>query len=157
MRGRKKLPDEIKVIRGTDQPVRMSPNAPKLRVEMPMPPDWLTETAKEAYLEIAGILLDMRVVTRAHRMPLILLCEAYADYRKYRDILQEVGETYTTTSESGTIYRVRPEVGMRNEAWKQFRSMCSEFGLTPSSATKVQAIGDNEEDPLEALKKRLGK
>jgi P27 family predicted phage terminase small subunit len=166
MAGRKPLPDAVKQLRGTDQPVRMSKSVTKLTVQIPEPPEYLSERAKEAYWQLASVLHTMRIITIADKTALELLCESYATYRECYEFVQKNSRTYETYStypvrnaegmvtgheqvEGSVMYRPRPEVAMMNEAWKQVRSMLAEFGLTPSSRSKVSAMGENEEDPFD--------
>lgn len=171
MSGRKPKPDEIKVLTGTFRADRTNPDKPKLALEIPMPPDWLSERAKEAYSELAGVLHNMKVITSSDRTALSLLCESYATYRECYEFIKVHGRTYRTgtpvakkdiegdiigydLAEGTIMYRAYPEVAIMNEAWKQCRSLLAEFGLTPSSRNKVSAIGEKEEDPFTAFLKK---
>lgn len=53
------------------------------------------------------------------------------------------------------IIRPRPEVKMASDAWRRVQRMLVEFGLTPSSRSKVSRAGDAEEaDPFEQWARR---
>lgn len=80
----------------------------------------------------------MGVLTLADGTALELLCSAYADYLEASEVVRVAGTTYTSTTAQGdTMYRPRPEVAMRNDAWNRVAKMLAEFGLTPSSRSKV--------------------
>jgi phage terminase small subunit len=59
------------------------------------------------------------------------------------------GTTYSTTTQQGdTMYRPRPEVAMRDGAWKRVMDGLRDFGCTPSSRAKVttaEAMADDAE------------
>jgi P27 family predicted phage terminase small subunit len=42
----------------------------------------------------------------------------------------------------------RPEVAMRSDAWNRMKSMLAEFGLTPSSRSRVSATGKPSQGKL---------
>lgn len=67
---------------------------------------------------------------------------------------QRLGLTYATITPNGIMIRNHPAVAIRSDAWRRARAMLSEFGLTPSSRTKVQVIGGDEADPFEEFMKR---
>lgn len=47
------------------------------------------------------------------------------------------------------IIRPRPEVKMASDAWRRVQRMLTEFGLTPSSRSKVKGEPEGEADPFE--------
>lgn len=147
--GPKALPTAMKILKGTDQPCRINKKEPKLAVERSLVPEWLSERGQEAYRQLSDVLVSMNVLTKADRMALELLCDAYADYREAKDYLKGKGTTtYETATESGVIFRAYPQVGMVSDAYKRIRSMMTEFGLTPASRSKVSAQGEEQKDPL---------
>jgi len=74
------------------------------------------------------------------------MCEARADWLSARDeITAAGGETYVT--EAGLI-KAHPAVAMRNDAARRLQSLLAEFGMTPSSRSKVSAKDeDGKADP----------
>jgi P27 family predicted phage terminase small subunit len=147
--GPKALPTAMKVLKGTAQPCRTNTKEPKLAVERPLVPKWLSEKAKEAYLDLSEILYGMQVLTKADRTALEMLCDAYAEYRQAREFVEQYGMTYgVTTKEGDTLHKVYPQVAIASDAYKRVRSMMTEFGLTPASRSKVSAQGEEQKDPL---------
>jgi P27 family predicted phage terminase small subunit len=52
--------------------------------------------------------------------------------------------------EGATSVKLRPEVVMRQDAWRRVMSGLAEFGLTPSARTKIQTVdGGKVSDPME--------
>jgi P27 family predicted phage terminase small subunit len=147
--GPKSEPTAMKVLKGTARPDRVNKKEPKLSVERPLVPKWLSEQAKDSYRELSEILVGMAVLTKADRTALEMLCDAYGEYRQARAYIQEHGLTYETTGKDGTtMYRAYPQVAIASDAYKRIRSMMTEFGLTPASRSKVAAQGEEQEDPL---------
>lgn len=96
------------------------------------------------------MLEEMGVLTTADPHALAMLCDAYAEYLECRQIVTNVGRTYTTTTQQGdTMIRPRPEVAMASDAWRRVQRMLTEFGMTPSSRSKVKGSPREERDPFE--------
>ena len=89
----------------------------------------------------------MRVITKADRKCLELLCDYYSEYRDCRKFIIDNRYTYKTVTASGDeMHRPYPQVGMYQNAWKRILDGLREFGLTPSSKSKVSAIDDLQDD-----------
>ena len=58
--------------------------------------------------------------------------------------------TYESVSESGTMIRAHPAVGIQADAWRRAKLMMTEFGMTPASRAKVSVTDAGEVDPLAA-------
>lgn len=98
----------------------------------------------------------MGVLTLADGKALELLCDAYAEYREARSVCEREGMTYESVSEHGSMWRARPEVAIASDAWRRIASMLREFGLTPSSRTKVQTTGEGADKPANPFKELAG-
>lgn len=149
MPGRKKTPTHLKVLKGTAQRCRLNPNEPIIKVVKLKCPDYLDPQAKRTFKKLAILLQEMEISAVSDQQALAMLSDMYSIYRKMLSLLQNVGFTYETTSASGDIMiRPRPEVAILTEAWKNTRSMMAEFGLTPSSRSKVSTPGINQQNLL---------
>ena len=147
--GPKPEPSNMKVLKGTERPCRVNKNEPQLPIERSIVPKWLSEQAKEAYLQLSDVLVGMQVLTKADRLALEMLCDAYATYRKATEFVQQNGLTYEMVTKSGDImHRAYPQVAIASDAYKLVRSLMTEFGLTPASRSKVSAQGEQQKDPL---------
>lgn len=155
MAGRKPKPTALRLLGGNAGKRAVNKREPKPARGVPKCPAHLTARAKAAWKRIGPELQKMGVLTLADGPALEMLCDAYAQYREADDCVQAEGLTYDTVSELGTMVRARPEVAMRADAWRRVRAMLAEFGLTPSSRSRVSAAKPEEErDPFEELLKR---
>tara|TARA_Y100001951_G_scaffold105340_1_gene122087 strand:+ start:42 stop:503 length:462 start_codon:yes stop_codon:yes gene_type:complete len=145
-KGRKPTPSHLKVVRGTDRADRRNNAEPQPSKCRPDAPDTMTDVGREAWDYVVGILDRMGILTEADAMAVELLCEARADWLSARDeITAAGGETYTT--EAGLI-KAHPAVAMRNDAARRMQSLLAEFGMSPSSRSKVSAKEtDGKDDP----------
>jgi P27 family predicted phage terminase small subunit len=117
---------------------------------IPEPPEWLSDVALGHWQTLAPELDAAGVLTVADGHALALLCEAHADWRAACEAIELHGETYTRTTAAGKSTVVaRPEVAMRSDAWSRMKSMLAEFGLTPTSRSRVSAIPKRKGGRLE--------
>ncbi len=154
MAGRKPKPTHLKLVQG-------NPGKRKIKGKEPQPekkklscPPWLGEHAKVFWKEIEPVLYGLELLTIADKAKLELLCVTYGEWRRASDAVAQHGEVYETTNLEGvTMYRPRPEVAMRSDAAKRLSSLLSEFGLDPSSRTRlgVDLPGGKKKDDLEDI------
>jgi P27 family predicted phage terminase small subunit len=163
-RGPPPTPTSIRLLRGNPSGRALNKDEPIPPEGVAKPPDWLTGRSKELWTRIAPILTRMKVLTSADPDALALLCDAYAEYLGARDVVRGEGATYESRQfqmdEAGNtvekvMIRPRPEVAMAQDAWKRVRQMMQEFGLTPSSRSRIEVPGATEEaDPFVAWRQR---
>lgn len=144
----KRLPTELKKQRGTLRKDRMNENEPKLPSIIPPIPTWLSEDGQKAFSELSNLLHDMSVLTQADELALTLLCDAYSEYKRAKEVVNELGATMEVTSREGNSKSViRPEVQIANQSFVRVFQLLKEFGLTPSSRAKVNAIENQGNTP----------
>lgn len=146
-------PTALKRLQGTARPDRLNPAEPEppLLVDA-KPPPWLRGRSRKAWGELSQILLDMRVLTVADRPALALLADAYGEYLELRADVARNGRWYQMRTESGAIMEMtRPAVTQMTDAWRRASAMLQQFGLTPSSRSKVSAKQAETVDPFEEL------
>tara|TARA_R100000329_G_scaffold87160_1_gene73408 strand:- start:4971 stop:5444 length:474 start_codon:yes stop_codon:yes gene_type:complete len=137
----KRLPTEIKKQRGTIRKDRENPKEPVLDPVIPPIPTWLSKDGQKAFVELSNLLFDMKVLTEADSLSLTLLCDSYSEYKKAKEVVNELGTTMEVTSREGNTKSViRPEVQVANQSFVRVFQLLKEFGLTPSSRAKVNAI-----------------
>ena len=137
----KQVPTEIKRQRGTLRKDRMNPNEPVLPSVLPPIPTWLSEDGQKAFSELSTLLHDMSVLTQADQLALTLLCDAYSEYKSAKEVVNELGATIEIMSREGNSKpTIRPEVQIANQAFVRVFQLLKEFGLTPSSRAKVNAM-----------------
>ena len=136
-----RVPDRLKLLRGTLRHHRTNWKAPVPKVGLPRKPGHLTPGAAKAWDKLTPLLKDMRIVTVADAHALELLCEALAEYREARAVLRSKGLTYETKTASGSVMeRSRPECAVAADAWRRAKMMLSQFGLDPASRGRVETL-----------------
>lgn len=143
-KGRKRTPDHLKVVSGTDRADRRNDAAPTPDVARPPMPSTLTDFAAANWDRFCGVLESMGVLSVADEFALEQLVETYAQWLHAQGVIDIEGTHYTTESKSGgTMVRAHPAVAMRSDAARRFASLMSEFGLTPASRSRV-SVSDGE-------------
>jgi len=137
----KRLPTEVKKQRGTLRSDRQNSNEPVLVPTIPPIPTWLSEDGQKAFSDLSNLLYDMSVLTEADCLSLTLLCDSYSEYKKAKEVINEFGSTMEVVSREGNSKSViRPEVQIANQSFVRVFQLLKEFGLTPSSRAKVNAL-----------------
>lgn len=148
-KGRKPTPSHLKVVRGTTRADRANPSEPKPARMIPDAPEHMTDRAREIWPYVAGVADKMGILTEADGLALQLMCEAYSNIRSAQDeIVSAGGETYVT---EGGLIKAHPAVAMRNDASRRLQSLLAEFGMSPSSRSKVSPK-DKDDEENEAAK-----
>ena len=120
-------------------------------------PDWagLSPRAKQHWPRIANRLVRDKVAADSDLENLVMLVEAYAEWLECSLIVQKLGRTYSSPTATGEITRPRPEVAMRDIAQRTFERLSGQFGMTPSTRSRVEAVSDPDTiDPFEELTTR---
>jgi P27 family predicted phage terminase small subunit len=133
----KRLPTEIKKQRGTLRADRTNPNEPTSPLKIPPVPTWLSEDGQKSFIELSQLLHNMSVLTEADELSLTLLCDAYGDYKQAKDVINRLGPVQEVTSREA----------IANQAFTRVFQLLKEFGLTPSSRAKVNAIEQQANSP----------
>jgi P27 family predicted phage terminase small subunit len=145
-RGRKPIPAHLKLVTGKGAKMNVDTKPPVAPAGFPDPPDTLSSRARKQWPNVVATLSKMGVIAPSDWMAVEQLCEARADWFDARDAIEEQGAVFT--SMTGVI-KANPAVAMRNDAARRIASLMAEFGLTPSSRTKVPQAdkAPDENDP----------
>lgn len=151
--GRKPKPAELKLLTGNPgkRPVKRAAAVGRDRLRAPAPPDWLPDDGKSEWRRVAPLLLAMRVLRDTDLTALAVYCEAYSRYREARRILDLEGLTSDTGM--GGI-KTHPATTILNAALSQMVRLQAEFGLTPSSRSRVASEAPKEKSEFEKYLER---
>jgi P27 family predicted phage terminase small subunit len=147
--GRKALPRELKLLRGTlraDREPRESP----IPVGNVSPPRWLRGAALREWRRLAPTLVELRILRPTDRAAFIALCVAVGEFE------ETVRETSSSASlfDSGKVRRA-PDLPRLLKLAETIRSLGGEFGLTPASRGRLALPGDEEkESDFERLRRQ---
>ena len=158
MAGRRPKPTKLKIVAGTFRKDRGNPKEPKPPTGRMCEPDWLKGEAIWAWRQLSELLgpQGTNVLRRQDRYALMLLCDAYQEYRDARRQVQREGRMIVVSTKYGPSMSKHPLIAVAQDAWRRVRLMLVEFGLTPASVSKTSSQAADEVDPLQELLKRSG-
>ncbi len=141
--GRRPIPTQLKIIKGTDQPCRMQKDEPKPATNNIKMPPGLSKDAKKHWRIISKRLIAAKILTEIDTDALAMYCESWA---VWWDATKKVNE-HGSVVEGQNGYAVQsPYFLIANKAHNQMRQMATEFGMTPSSRTRVAATSSPDDD-----------
>lgn len=158
MAGRKRIPDRLKVVAGTDRPDRINPATPVPMEALPEAPDWLSQRAAEIFDQIVVIIADMGIASATDTAMLAMAASRLEEVEICTALIEDGGRTFVSSTEydeEGRIVKQQikghPVVAQRSEAMRHAQSLLVEFGLSPAARSKVSANKRNEENPFKAF------
>lgn len=154
MSGRKPVPTKIKELRGTDRADRKLEN--ELQFErlksLPTPPDELTQEAKQLWYAVFEQAAKIGLLSKIGAFQLERYCEYFDIYttaknnlRTKAGKLQLLTTKKLSTGEKQTTKN--PYFQIMRDATAEMQKVETEWGFTPSSATRIPA--PNEQSKLD--------
>ncbi|MEH6468846.1 MAG: P27 family phage terminase small subunit [Porticoccus sp.] len=123
---RKSTPTSLKIVQGTDQKCRINTAEPKPKSKLPPCPAWVHSEGKKEWKRLSTELIKIGVVTGFDFIGLATLCHMWGEYVEGAKAGEPVSVAHIT----------------------QMRLYLVEFGMTPSSRSKVHAgEGEKQKDP----------
>ena len=147
MAGRKPLPTHLKLVKGTARPHRLNKAEPIPVVAVPAPPDHLDEDARKKFSEMAELLARHGVMTE---LDTHALARYVVIWRRWLEAEQEVKRRGHVVKTSNDNIIQNPFLAVANKCLAQMAQIESEFGLTPSSRSRIRMAEPAEtSDPFE--------
>ena len=159
--GRRPKPTALKKLQGNPGKRKLNEAEPKIAQADPVMPRDLSKPAAQEWRRIVPELRQMGVLSTVDRAALAAYCHAYErwfdaekDVRRYGRIVRE--PILHQGVRTGYIrLKKNPAVTISETATKIMKAFLCEFGMTPSSRSRVRidkpAVGD--EDPIDAFLK----
>ena len=136
--GRRRKPTHLHILNGNPSGRKLPENEPKPQIEIPEPPGYLDALALEEWDRLAPELEKLKLISKMDRAALEMYCVSYSRWRTAVADLEATGNYLVTTN--GNVIQ-NPVVGVVNTAFDATRRMLIEFGMTPSSRSKVSTPG----------------
>lgn len=154
MSGRPPKPTALKQLAGNPGHRPLNNTEPQFERTLPKCPTFIKGEARREWKRVVIELFDAGLLTSIDRAALAAYCQAWARWVEAEKRITENGYTFKT--ESG-YQQQTPWVGIANSALDLMRKFMSEFGMTPSSRSRVKVEKPKEVDPFEEfVKQRLG-
>lgn len=145
------LPTNLKVLRGTAQPCRMNDREPKPPKDNVRMPPGLTREEKRHWKAIAQDLERCGILSVLDVQALRLYCRAYSRWHEANERLDEIGPVINGAQGTPVL---SPYFKVSGKYFDQMLALLREFGMTPSSRSRIRAEGDKPDDDFEAWQKK---
>jgi P27 family predicted phage terminase small subunit len=151
-RGRKPKPTHLKLVLGNPgkRPIRGGKDRPE--TDMPEPPEHLNADARAEWHRVAHGLYVLRMLETVDRAALGAYCVAYAHWVQAERAIAEMakqdlltGALMIKTSNGNAIQN--PLVGTAHKAASDMVRYAAEFGMTPSSRSRID-VGSGPRLPV---------
>ena len=148
MRGRKPKPTALKRLEGNPGKRALNNYEPRPRVVLPRPPDHLSDAEREKWKSLVKELHPLGLVTTIDKDALAFYCVLYVRWQKAEKIVREKGEVMKTAA--GNLIQ-NPYLPIANRALEQLNKLGAEFGMTPSSRSRIKTEINDPGHELERL------
>ena len=149
-RGRKPQPTATKKLRGNPgkRPLNQDEPQPKAPAKLPDPPAHLGGSGKREWRRIGKELLAAGLYTVVDRSALAAYCAVYENWVDAHQRVVDDG-LLTKTKAGNTVQN--PYLSIANKQLELMNRFLTEFGMTPSSRSRVKAEKPEADDPFEAF------
>lgn len=143
MAGRKPLPTNVKIFRGNPGKRPLNENEPQPAPGAPSCPHHLQDEARKEWHRIVKDLQPLGLLTRIDRAALAGYCDAYGRWAQASEGLAKTGMLVKAPSGYPIL---NPLLSIINAALAQMKAFLTEFGMTPSSRSRISANNAQETD-----------
>jgi P27 family predicted phage terminase small subunit len=148
MPGRRPKPPHLKLLQGNPGKRPIPKGGPKVPAGMPKPPTHLNAEARAVWARVAPRLHEAGLLTPIDAEALGAFCVCAARVAEAEQALATEGPL--VPGRGGTM-KASPWVAIANQARRQMLSLAAEFGLTPSSRSRIRVEPPAPSDDFEDL------
>lgn len=115
-------------------------NAPVPDRDIPGPPKWMGRVSTRAYHDFVRLVgpSGMRVMAKSDRMALVMVCEAFQEWRDCKNLLDTEGR-YLDGKRHHAVADLQ-------KWWGLIMTGLGKFGMTPYERQKTKAIGEHKKE-----------
>jgi len=148
MKGRKPKPTAMRILQGNPGKRALNDREPVPPRGMPECPEYLDPVAQAEWARTADILHEMGLLSLADRTALAAYCTAYSRWIHAEDQVRKFG-AIVKSPEKGFPMK-SPYLTIAEQSLETMRKFMVEFGLTPSSRSRIRVPeGGGAQDELE--------
>jgi P27 family predicted phage terminase small subunit len=163
-RGPAPKPTTLKVLEGNPGKRPLNENEPKPVPSLPEKPTWLKlryytiedtkerdilKYANEFWDKNTSKLFDLGLLTEIDSESYAILCVCYGEWVSSQ--IKTIIEGETVTYEESGYTAQHPYALRADKAYKKYKDMAQEFGLTPSSRSGIDVKNPDPEEEMEGL------
>lgn len=158
-RGRKPKPTHLKLVTGNPGRRPLNEREPNVPRAIPTPPEHLSELALAEWERITPDLYNAGCLARIDRAAIAAYCQAYARWvhaeqqlAKYGMMVKSPQKVITKRAKNGSVVEEKsggfpmqsPFLAIANRAIDQMVKIAAEFGMTPSSRSRIEVGGQED-------------
>ena len=151
-RGSKPIPTAIKELEGNPGGRPLNKREPKPVKKAPRCPAWLEDEAKKEWKRMSKVLESMGLLTEMDMAAFAGYCQAYARWKEAEEFITQHGSIVKTPS---GYWQQVPQVSIAQTYLKIMNRFAEQFGLTPSSRSRIIAE-DNSNSTVDEMEALLG-
>ena len=151
-RGRKPTPTAIKELEGNPGKRPLNTKEPKPVKKAPSCPKWLEPEAKKEWRRLAKQMEQIGILTEVDMAAFAGYCQAYARWKEAEEFITQHGSIVKTPS---GYWQQVPQVSIAQTYLKIMNRFAEQFGLTPSSRSRIIAE-DNRNSTVDEMEALLG-
>ena len=152
MAGRKPISNELKVLKGTDQPCRMREEVRYQKItKIPKAPGYFNAYSKKIYKITAEQLAEKGILDVVNINAVIMYAGEMGKYMEAQDQLAEEGRILTEYTKFVEKKYRNPLDKMASEYYSNAVRLACELGITPASARKVKEKPREEKDDFDMI------
>ncbi len=138
MRGRKPLPTKLKIFKGNPgrRPLNKTEPEPEIAT-LPEPPEHFGLEARIEWVRVTQQLAQIGLLTNIDLSVLEIGVEAFGRMREAAAALKKLGPGGMIIKTTSGNWINNPLIGIRNKAGTIAAQIYAEFGMTPSSRTRL--------------------
>src|SRR5438128_644383 len=136
MRGRKPKPTLMRTLEGNPGKRRLNDREPRPSAGIPRCPKFLDDEGKAEWFRTAKVLKDMGLLSQADRTALAAYCTCYSRWIHAEEQVKKFG-SIVKSPEKGFPMK-SPYLVIADQAMEAMRKFMVEFGLTPSSRSRIR-------------------
>lgn len=146
-RGPPPKPTKMKIAAGNPGRRPLNPHEPEPTPGPPRMPAWLSSRAKAEWKRIVPELDRLGLLTVVDMAALAAYCQAVAELEQATRTLDKEGRVCTWPivdkegKKVGDRLKAHPAVAMQRDASQRIKQYLGEFGMSPSSRTRVSDFG----------------
>jgi len=161
--GRKPKPTNLKILQGNKHKERINLNEPKFDKTMPECPAYLTGTARKIWKEKAKELHGAGVLTVVDNNALATYCALFSRFLSLEADIKTEGTVVVKKGidKNGEVVeldtKINPKVVEARLTVQQVRQISTEFGMTPSSRSRIQVGSTDTGDEVDEFLKNCSR
>lgn len=150
MAGRKPVPTNLKLLRGNPGKRKLNDREPQPNPGKPRVPSHLDDEARREWHRMADKLLELGLLTEIDRAALAAYCVAWSRWVDAENKVRQYGLVMLSPDKGWPIQS--PYLAIANKAMEQMRALLVEFGMSPSSRSRIQTTAPKPpQDQFEEL------